>query len=362
MAPVILSAASSLYGAVARRRRAWYARTPNRQRHLTRPVISVGNLTVGGSGKTPIVEHLARLLLAEGERPAVLSRGYGRRKADAGVTVVSDAAGLRSDFDHAGDEPLMLARALPGVPVLVAAERYLAGSLAESQLGATVHILDDGFQHVQLGRDINLLVVHESDLSERLLPAGRLREPLSAASAADAVLVTTTAGAAPVPADAQARALAAIGDRLSARTLFAVQRSRGAVRMISSGTVIEPATVGPVFAVTGIARPERVFADLTAAGWRLAGQLSFRDHHRFRQSDIARIGAAARDAQAHVVVTTVKDAVRFEVLDCSSLALAVAPITCTVEPASGFRAWLLDRLARARARASPGPRPETSRS
>lgn len=365
MAPVILTAASSLYGAVARRRRAWYAGTPHRQRRLSRPVISVGNLTVGGSGKTPVVEHLARLLLAAGERPAVLSRGYARRVADEGVTVVSDADGVRADLDHAGDEPLMLARALPGVPVLVAAERYLAGTLAEAQFGATVHILDDGFQHVQLGRDVNLLVVHEDDLAERLLPAGRLREPLSAASAADAVLVTTAAGGGRAPAaaadDIEARALAAIGDHLRVLTRFAVRRTRGAVTMVSSGTVIEPATVGPVFAVTGIARPERVFADLTAAGWRLAGQLSFRDHHRFRQADIARIATAARDVQSHVVVTTAKDAVRLEALDCSSLALAVAPIACTVEPASAFRAWLLGRLAGARAGAAPPVRAETTR-
>ena len=153
-----LSAASSLYGAVASRRRAWYVRSPDRQRRLRQPVISVGNLSVGGSGKTPVVAHLARMLQAFGERPAILSRGYGRRVQDDGVTVVSDGTQVRADFDHAGDEPLMLARALPGVPVVVASERHLAGRLAESQLGATVHLLDDGFQHVQLWRDINLLV------------------------------------------------------------------------------------------------------------------------------------------------------------------------------------------------------------
>ncbi len=358
MTPVILSAASSLYGAVARRRRAWYTQVPERQRYLSRPVISVGNLTVGGSGKTPIVEHLARLLLAAGERPAILSRGYGRRFSDGRVTVVSDGDGVRTDLDHAGDEPLMLARALPGVPVLVAAERYLAGRLAESQLGASVHILDDGFQHVKLGRDVNLLVVHEDDLSERVLPAGRLREPLSAAAAADAVLATAGDGRDPRAAAAspETPALAVIRDRLQARTIFTVRRARGPVRMLSSGTIIEPATVGPVFAVTGIARPERVFADLRTAGWRLAGQLTFRDHHRFTPSDISRIAAAARDAQSHVVVTTAKDAVRLEPLDCSSLAVAVAPISCTIEPADDFRTWLAARLVVARDRGAGGRR------
>lgn len=359
MAPVFLLAASSLYGAVARRRRVWYTRVPERQRRLSRPVISVGNLTVGGSGKTPVVEHLARLLLAAGEQPAILSRGYGRRRSDSGVTVVSDREHVRADLDHAGDEPLMLAQSLPGVPVLVARERYRAGRLAESTLGATVHLLDDGFQHVQLWRDVNLLVVHEDDLSEHVLPAGRLREPLSAAAAADAVLATTAGGvdtAAPGP-------LTAIRERLKTQTLFTVRRRRGPVRMLSSGTIVEPATVGRVFAVTGIARPERMFADLAAGGWVLSGRLTYRDHHRFTQSDIARIAAAARDAQSHVIVTTTKDAVRLADLDCSSLALAVAPIACTIEPAAAFHDWLMPRLAAARALRAGGPdRVETARS
>ena len=255
-----LSAVSTLYGAVARQRRGWYTRVPDRQRRLQRPVISVGNLSVGGSGKTPVVAHLARVLLAAGERPAILSRGYARRVQDAGVTVVSDGEHVLSDLDHAGDEPLMLARTLPGVPVLVASSRYLAGRLAESQLGATVHLLDDGFQHMQLARDVNLLIVDPADLSDRVLPAGRLREPLSAAQSADAVLATTDA----------ATAIDTIRERLPARHLFAVRRVLQPVHTVSSGTVLEPATVGPIFAAAGIARPRRFLDDLAAAGWKIA--------------------------------------------------------------------------------------------
>ena len=174
----MLRALSTAYGAVVAWRRARYAHNPSRQRALNRPVISVGNLRVGGSGKTPAVDYIARLLLAAGERPAILTRGYARKRVQEGVTVVSDGARVLGDLAASGDEPLMLARGLPGVRVLVCADRYLAGVLAERRLDATVHMLDDGFQHLDLARDVDLLVVGEEDLDERPLPEGRLREPM----------------------------------------------------------------------------------------------------------------------------------------------------------------------------------------
>jgi tetraacyldisaccharide 4'-kinase len=185
---VIRSAASALYGTAATWRRRWYAGHPSRRRRLERPVISVGNLNTGGSGKTPLVAHSAARLAARGERPAILSRGYARTSPTPGVTIVSDGAAVLASLEHSGDEPLMLARALPGVAVMVAANRYEAGRVAESTLGATVHVLDDGFQHLGLERDVDLLIAGAHDLSDRVLPAGRLREPLTAAAAADARL------------------------------------------------------------------------------------------------------------------------------------------------------------------------------
>lgn len=350
MAPLLLSAASSVYGAVVRQRRAWYARAPDRQRQLRCPVISVGNLSVGGSGKTPVVAYLARVLLAAGERPSILSRGYGRRVQAEGVTVVADGTRVVTDVAHAGDEPLMLAREVAGAVVAVASARYLAGRLAETRLGATVHVLDDGFQHLRLWRDVNLLVVHEADVHDRVLPAGRLREPWSAATAADAVVVSAGAGEDLDDSLSRVRALA------PGTPIFAAHRTLGAVRLVASETTITPASVGPVFAVAGIARPERLVNDLAAAGWKVAGVLTFPDHHRYRQSDVARISGAAREAQTHVVVTTAKDAVRLEPLDCSSVALAVAPMGVSVEPVDGgqnIRDWLLERVATARARRLP---------
>src|SRR5579863_3672687 len=137
---------------------------------LDRPVISVGNLALGGRGKTPLVAHLARLLLAEGERPAILTRGYHRRHREDGVVVVRDAEIIRAGLDESGDEPLMLAESLPGVSVLVSDIRAIAGALAERALGATVHILDDGFQHRALARDVDLVVVTAEDFADRRVP------------------------------------------------------------------------------------------------------------------------------------------------------------------------------------------------
>src|SRR5262245_54323824 len=153
-----------LYGTAATWRRRWYAHNPSRRRRLERPVISVGNLSTGGSGKTPIVAYVAALLAARGEIPAILSRGYGRTSPENGATIVSDGRSVLAPLERAGDEPLMLARALPMVPVVVATDRYVAGRVAERTLGATVHVLDDGFQHLGLERDVDLLVACSQDL------------------------------------------------------------------------------------------------------------------------------------------------------------------------------------------------------
>ena len=168
---------SRLYDEAAWRRRRWYACRPDARRRLSRPVISIGALAAGGSGKTPLTAHVAETLVAMGERPAVLSRGYGRAEPVDGVVVVRDTQRVVGALATAGDEPWMLAQALDGVAVVVAADRYLAGRLAETHLGVTVHLLDDGFQHFQLERGTDLLVVSPADLDDPVvLPAGRLRE------------------------------------------------------------------------------------------------------------------------------------------------------------------------------------------
>ena len=188
-----LNPLGAVYGRVADLRRQWYARHPERRRTLGVPVISVGNLVVGGSGKTPVTAALAQLLLKSGERPAILSRGYRRRTRPDDVVVVSDGASVLASVRESGDEPQMLARSLHGVPVVVCARRYRAGELAVSRFGSTVLVLDDGFQHLELARDVDLLIVSPDDLHEQVLPAGSLREPLDAGRMADAVLVPAAA-------------------------------------------------------------------------------------------------------------------------------------------------------------------------
>jgi len=279
---------------------------------------------MGGSGKTPVVAALARLLQRRGERPVILTRGYGRRDTREGVLVVSDGQQVLEPVEQSGDEPQLLARTLSGVPVLVGADRYLAGVFAGRHFAATVSILDDGFQHVQLERDVDLLLVSVDDLSDRVIPAGRLREPLDAARLADAVLVAGSD-----------EDVTAVAEAVKHPTIFGVKTTYGAVPEALS---LEPEASRRVVAFAGIARPERFFNALRLLGYDVARELTFPDHHWYTARDVAGIQAAARDANAALIVTTEKDAVRCD-LEC-----AVLPMTVEVEPAAEFEEWLMARL------------------
>lgn len=329
---------SELYGRATELRRAWYGRRPHRVRRLDRPVISVGNLVVGGSGKTPLVAAVAKLLADAGERPAILSRGYGRRETADGVVVVSDGERLCATAAQSGDEPYMLARALPRVPVFVSPNRYLAGRLAERRFACTVHLLDDGFQHVRLGRDVDLVVMARAHLGERLLPFGALREPVEAARAADALLV---AGG-----DADVEAVAAT---LGVETAFRVVSRYHAPRAIgTSNEAVPPSSGRRVVAVAGIARPERFFVALRELGWEVARELVFRDHHWFTARDVDAIRRVAVETGADMIVTTEKDAVRLARPTRGTWAFL--PLELVIEPPDRFSAWLASRLAAARRR------------
>ena len=351
----ILGLGASLYGAAAVWRRRWYVRHPERRRHPHRPVISIGNLSVGGTGKTPITAALARLLIAQGESPSILSRGYRRAVAPKGVTIVSNGRTIRATLDTAGDEPLMLARALQTVPVLVGRNRYVSARFAEERLGVTVHLLDDGFQHLELVRDVDLLVVRPEDLGDRVLPAGRLREPVTVASVADAVLVHASRDAA---AEDLARSL-------GVATWFRVERRLGEPWWFTN----DDGTVAPgtrVVGVAGVARPDAFFQDLSARGWGVVATLPFPDHHRFSIDDTRRIETTARSAGA-IVMTTEKDAVRLEGCGFGRVPIAVLPLEMGVEPEARFTGWLVARLAAVRGdgtspvpgapRADPGAAP-----
>jgi tetraacyldisaccharide 4'-kinase len=342
---------SLLYSQLARARRRYYQRRPHLRRRLTAPVISIGNLTVGGSGKTPLAAEVARLLLEMGERPSILSRGYARRIPADGVVIVSDGTRVLEGVERSGDEPQMLARAVPRAAVLVSSSRYAAGRIAESRLGCTVHVLDDGFQHFDLTRDVDLLVAPDAS-DTRTLPFGRLREPLDAASAADALLVEDEVRGADLPAFAKATAglakarsiLSSDGGKVGAtggdQPSFTFSRRLGG-----------PAPDRRAFAFAGIARPQRFFGDLEKAGWALTGRRSFGDHHHYSVPEVEEIERAAMSSGAEVILTTEKDIVRLGPDSRNGTGLrpqiAAVPLEVTIEAA--FAPWLAERLRAVRA-------------
>jgi tetraacyldisaccharide 4'-kinase len=299
MSPALLLPLELVYASFVRARNARFDRMAAQR--LRWPVISIGNLSVGGAGKTPLVICLARMLQREGFRADVLSRGYGRSNQ---ATERVDSAGDAARF---GDEPLLIARAA-GVPVYVGANRYEAGLLAEAETGERglhVHLLDDGFQHRQLARDVDIVVMHRSDLRERLLPAGRLREPLSSLERASVIVLREE--------DAE---LAATLRGYAARDCRFWQVRR---------TLALTGTGKRALAFCAIARPEEFFRALAAAGVDVVERVSFRDHHRYTARDMERLVKLARRHGCDEFVTTAKDEVKLE----ASLRLqlnAVAPL------------------------------------
>lgn len=314
----LLAPLTPLYrlGLALRERRLASGREPIRRLRLS--AISIGNLSTGGAGKTPLVIALARALSARGIAVDVLSRGYGRRSSTAARV---DPAGPAEDY---GDEPLLIARSA-GVPVYVAAQRYDAGLLAESEIAASgpaIHLLDDAFQHRQLHRNVDILLVNRSDLHDRLLPAGNLREPLTAMRRASVIAI---------PADDPA-----FESDLRARGW------QGPVWRIRRRMEI-PHLDGPVLAFCGIARPAQFFAGVQSAGTRIAARRAFPDHHRYTQADLDRLAEKARAAGAVALLTTEKDAVRLESLR-APLQICTVVLRTEIEDEPAALDWLLARL------------------
>ncbi|MFM8395210.1 MAG: tetraacyldisaccharide 4'-kinase, partial [Acidobacteriota bacterium] len=318
-------------------------------------VISVGNLTVGGTGKTPCVAWIARYLHAEGERVAILSRGY--RRESRGRVEVSDGARVLATPQEAGDEPWLLARSCPGVRVVVDHRRYEAGRWLHERVaaerGGTVFLLDDGYQHLQLARDLNLLLVDAGDPlpQARLAPLGRLREPLSQLRRADAVIITRS----DQPYDEPALDQLLLRGLRPATQVFHATHALTSLYDWESGENFEIGQLAgrAVAAVAGIARPERFYHDLRQLGLELCWTRSFPDHHRYRPAELAEIGAAAQEAGAAALLVTEKDAANWPRGQALGLPLLVARIEfrCREEQA-------LKSLLRRGAAASPGSRGE----
>lgn len=285
---------SAIYGVVVWARNALYDRGVLPERRLQGPVVSVGNLSAGGSGKTPFVMLLATLLQAKGVKFDVLSRGYGRQSR--GVLLV-DPAGLPKEF---GDEPLLMARKLQ-VPVIVGEDRYKAGEFAEAKFGAQLHLLDDGFQHRGLSRNFDIVLVTPQDATDRLLPTGRLRESLASLRRADAIVLASGAAAESFP--------------LKGKLVWRVRRG------------IAPGNVPPRPVVfCGIARPQNFLLQLRAANIEPVAEAFYRDHHAYGEKDVRELLALKQKCDAGGFVTTEKDAINLGSYLSALEPLSVVPV------------------------------------
>jgi len=301
---------------------------------LPRPVISIGNLHWGGSGKTPLTAAVAASLIADGRRVAILSRGYGRQ--DNQVRIVSLGDGPLLGPTVAGDEPVLLAGELPGAAVIVGPDRYRAGRHALERIDPPpeIFLLDDGFSHLALARDLDLLVAPASDPlgGGRLWPGGRLREPLAASRHAAAILVT---GGSQQSADELATTLRPWG---FAGPGFGCARIFDAPRLATG----EPLADGTrVLLVSAIARPQSFETAVTDLDLPIAGALQFPDHHPYPEASLSEIATAFAGSNAEVVLTTAKD--RVKLLGRLDLPLAELPLRAV--PDAAFWPWLDGRLA-----------------
>ncbi len=308
----ILAPLSTLFRLGLGARRAAYERGWFKTRQLDRPVVSVGNLSVGGTGKTPLVVLIAELLSQRGWRPGILTRGYGRRRGKQ-VVVLAPGSARSLDPREVGDEPALLARALPEVPIVVCADRYLGGRLAEARFDVGVHLLDDGFQHWALARDADVVTLDSTQgLSEQaLLPAGRLREPPSALGRADLIVLTRAELADPRPLEDQVRAI-----NPHARIFHATTKLCGLVDVQTGRTYPPDAFKGEsVGAFCGIGNHKAFFADLRKWGFSLMSEHSFGDHHVYTEASLVALDHSARKNGRAVLMTTEKDAMNLPLLN-----------------------------------------------
>ena len=287
--------------------RALLFRLPFFVKKLPCMVISVGNITLGGTGKTPTVINIVGLLSMKGRRPAVVSRGYGRKNEDE-VVVVSDGVHVQDDTVISGDEPVLIAMRLAGVPVVVGSDRYRASLKAVSLNNAGAVVLDDGFQHVRLQRDLDIVLLDAGEPfgNGKLFPSGILREPLSALGRAHAVLITRADGCADLAT------LRAKLHRYTNARIFTSSHAPLDLVNIATGEVKQLFALkeSKVLAFSGIARPESFQTSLKLLGASVVAAYSYPDHHGYTKADLAAILHKASVEKVSMIITTEKDAVR----------------------------------------------------
>jgi tetraacyldisaccharide 4'-kinase len=301
---------SLIYGAIVKARLILYSLGLLKAGRLGCKVISVGNITVGGTGKTPTVEFIAGKLHERGFKVAVLSRGYKRKGKGTGI--VSDGKTILLGPEDAGDEPYMLARRLKNVPVLVGSDRYELGRFALQRFPLDVVILDDGFQHIRLKRDLDILLVdgEKGFGNGRLLPRGPLREPLSGIGRAGLILINKASTENPeVEGDITSNHPHPVLFRSS-------YRAKGLVSLWKNGRAgLEILNGARVIAVSAIAEPSSFLNLLSSLGGRVVSEASFPDHHGYTMKDLEAIVEEAMVVRAEFIVTTEKDAVKLERLE-----------------------------------------------
>ena len=308
----LLKPVSAVYKLGALSRLVAYERRVLRQKKLSVPVISIGNLTVGGTGKTPIIIDLARDLSQAGLKVGILSRGYKRQSTQA-TTVVSDGRSICVDVDQAGDEPYLIARSAPAAVVVVGADRYEAGRIAIEDYGCDLLLLDDGFQHLKLARNFDFLIWDYNDDPQqaRLLPAGRLREPMASISRADCLIISKLPD---TPCPERMSAIRVMANKFKPGIpIIHCKFESSALHRVYNKEKVRVTTRGTgtrVFAFCGIARPEGFIRNLESMGCVVAGKQSFSDHHWFTTSDTNKLIEEFKKSEAEYLVTTEKDRVR----------------------------------------------------
>jgi tetraacyldisaccharide 4'-kinase len=327
---VLLVPFSILYG-VGLKLYLWW-RLP-RQYKAKAVVISVGNLSVGGTGKTPAVIAICRHLQRKGFRVAVLSRGYGGTMSHAGG-VVSDGEHLFAHSAQAGDEPLLIARKLPGVVVLVGKDRRKIARKAVEQLGCNMLVLDDGFQYWQLHRDVDLVLLNEECPFGNgwTLPAGILREPVEHLRRADALLV-----------HGEGAFCTHLAHLFPGTPCFTWQKSASGIRQLHHADILQPASSlcgKRVFALAAIARFESFRQTLLRLGAQVAGTQSLPDHHRYTPENVLEAQRLARECDAEMIVVTEKDAVKLEEMPAMFLETPIWVLDIEAHFSEGFWRWL----------------------